>query len=209
MNNDFFSIVISAPSGAGKTTIIHEVLKINNKLEFVISTTARPNRGSEINGESYYFINKDEFKIKINNNEFIEWAKVHDNYYGTTKKEIDRILNLGKIPLFDVDVQGAGNFKNNFKNIVYIFILPPTIKELIKRLKNRKTDSKEQINIRINAALKEFTFYKNYDYLVVNDKLADAVNVISAIICSELHKTNRKESIIKTILEEHGDNTIK
>lgn len=209
MNKSELSVVISAPSGAGKTTIIQKLLNQDNDLAFVVSTTTRKKRESEIESASYYFIEKDHFKLKISNNDFAEWACVHGNYYGTTKKEIDRIKSAGKIPLFDVDVQGACNFKRYLTDAIYIFIIPPSLEILEERLKNRQTDTEDQIKVRFAGALQEISEHQNYDYIVINDDLETAVNDIRSIIRTELLKQKRMKNIIEQIMEECGDNTIK
>ncbi len=188
------SIVVSAPSGAGKTTIINRLLSEDNKCEFVISTTTRKARNGETDGRSYYFISEDDFKRKIQNNELIEWSLVHKNYYGITKKEFDRIISIGKIPLFDVDVQGAEKLKKILRGAVYIFIIPPSIEILSSRLRNRGTDTEEEINIRIQNAIKELKKAKEYDYIIINNELEESLLDFKAILRAELCKT-RKVSI--------------
>jgi guanylate kinase len=183
------SIVVSAPSGAGKTTIINRLLSEDNKCEFVISTTTRLPRDGEVNGQSYYFTSIDDFKQKIQNDELIEWSLVHKNYYGITKKEFDRIISIGKIPLFDVDVQGAEKLQKILTGAVFIFIIPPSMDILSKRLRNRGTDTEEQINIRIKNALKELNKAKNYDYIIINNGLDESVSDFKAILRAELCRT--------------------
>jgi len=195
------SIVISAPSGSGKTTIINRLLAEEDKFEFSISSTTRPIRENEISGESYYFLNADEFKSMIKNDEFLEWAVVHGNYYGTAEKEIDRISNKGKVPIFDVDIQGAKSLRKKIKEAVLIFIIPPSKKDLELRLKNRKTDSKEQINIRLKNSIKELKEFRHYDYVIINEKVDTAVDQIKAIITAEKCRISRVNSIVKKIVE--------
>lgn len=186
------AIVVSAPSGAGKTTIISRLLRDNsNWLEFAVSTTTRPPRAGEIDGKNYYFVDQAKFQTMIDNNEFLEWAQVHTNYYGTSKKEIDRIHSLGKVPIFDVDVQGAYSFKNKLEDAIYIFILPPSLESLKARLTGRGTDSAEQISIRIKNALTELKAYKDYDYLIVNDEVEKAVDDFYSIIKAEMCRCSR------------------
>jgi guanylate kinase len=182
------SIVVSAPSGAGKTTIINRLLSEDNKCEFVISTTTRQQRNGEIDGQSYYFASVEDFKEKIQNNELIEWSLVHKNYYGITKKEFDRIISIGKIPLFDVDVQGAEKLKKILIGAAFIFIIPPSMEILSRRLRNRGTDTEEQINIRIQNALKELKKANNYDYIIINNKIEESILDFKAILRAELCK---------------------
>ena len=194
MHKNDLILIVSAPSGAGKTTIINRLLSEDKRCEFVISTTTRKPRNDEIHGRSYYFTTVDEFKKQIKNGKFIEWAIVHQNYYGVTKKEFDRIQTLGKIPLFDVDVQGAKKLKNMFKEAIYIFIAPPTIEGLRERLKNRGTDSEEEINLRIQNAVNELKELKNYDYIIINNDIEESLLDIKAILRAELCKRKYSNS---------------
>jgi guanylate kinase len=203
MNN--LSIVISAPSGAGKTTLIAELLKADERLEFSVSTTTRPRREGEIDGLSYNFVDMDTFRKMIEEDNFIEWANVHGNYYGTTKKEVDRIQGAGKILIFDVDVQGARLLREKWESI-YIFIVPPNREVLISRLHKRKTDSESQIQVRLQTALSELTQYYLYDYIVVNNDIELALNQFKSIITAELCRQHRNLNIISDILEEWRDN---
>jgi guanylate kinase len=189
------TIVVSAPSGAGKTTIINRLLAEDDRCQFVISTTTRNARKCEVEGLSYYFIPVFDFKKGIKNNEFIEWSIVHENYYGTTKKEFDRIISLEKIPLFDVDVQGALKLKKILKKAIYIFIIPPSIEELKRRLTNRGTDKEAEVNLRISNAVKELKKLDNYNYIIVNDNIEEATLDFKAIIRAELCR--RKSGTLK------------
>ena len=201
------SIIISAPSGAGKTTIINKLLETDNRFEFSISTTTRGKRGKEIDGQDYCFISIDEFKKKIENDEFLEWAEVHGNYYGTLKKEIDRIAGIEKIPIFDVDFQGALQLKENIAKGVFIFIIPPDLEELEKRLRNRKSDSDKSIKLRLKNAVKELKNYYIYDYLVINDQIDSAVNKLESIITAELCRKDHLSDRLKNMLEALNDNS--
>ncbi len=207
MKANNLSVVISAPSGAGKTTLINRLLSFDDRFEFSISTTTRPRRQGETGGKSYDFVGESEFKDMIARDAFMEWALVHGNYYGTTKKEIDRIRSDGKIPIFDVDVQGARNLKPGLDSAVYIFIVPPSREVLESRLRNRKTDSEEQIQIRLCNAIRELGEYAQYDYIVINDDLDVALNEIRSIVTAELCKTEFVCNIITDMLEESCDNS--
>ncbi|HOO71868.1 MAG TPA: guanylate kinase [Spirochaetota bacterium] len=204
MKNDI-SIVISAPSGAGKSTIIERLLRDDPRFEFSVSTTTRKSRGGERDGRDYFFISEPEFLDKIEKGDFIEWARVHGNYYGTTKKEVDRIKDAGKIPIFDVDIQGTKNLQKNIQDAVYIFIVPPSLHILEQRLKNRKTDSEDQINIRLKNALSELSEYHIYDYLVINDTVETALRDVQAIVSAEQCRTQRNSSFMKDIMEAKDD----
>lgn len=185
------AIVVSAPSGTGKTSIINRAISNDDRYVFVISTTTRAKRPGETKDGSYYFVSEEKFKDMIVENEFIEWAVVHLHYYGTTKKEVDRIKNLERIPIFDVDVQGAKQLKGKLKNTVFVFIVPPSIDELRNRLKKRGTDSDYQISIRLNNAINELRDYSIYDYVIVNKDFNEAVEDFKAIIRAELCKGKR------------------
>lgn len=170
-------IVFSAPSGSGKTTIVHHLLnqpKLN--LDFSISATSRSTRGTEQHGKDYYFISPKDFKKHIKNNDFIEWEEVYaNNFYGTLKSEVERIWEQGKHVIFDIDVVGGLNIKKKFPNkTLAVFVQPPSILEMEKRLRNRKTDSEEKIQERVKKAEKELKFAKDFDVILVNDNLEDA-----------------------------------
>lgn len=169
-------IVFSAPSGAGKTTIVHHLLNQNLGLEFSISACSRSKRKNEIDGKDYYFLSTEEFKQKINNNEFVEWEEVYpDHFYGTLKAELERIWNNGHHVIFDVDVVGGLNIKNSYpKETLAVFVQPPSIEELRSRLYKRSTDSKQNIEKRISKAEKELSYSKNFDTIIINEKLEDA-----------------------------------
>ncbi|MCX8122848.1 MAG: guanylate kinase [Spirochaetes bacterium] len=204
-----FSIIISAPSGAGKTTLIERLLIQNPIFEFAISTTTRTKRANETEGKSYHYVSYEEFMQMVDKGEFLEWAKVHDNYYGTTKKEVDRIKALSKIPIFDVDVQGARSLRNKLQNVISIFIIPPSIQELEKRLRHRSTETEYQIAVRLNNALVELREYVNYDYIVVNDDLQKALDELNAILKTVILKREYMESVVKRLLEGVHDYTIR
>jgi len=175
-------IVISAPSGTGKTTIIKNLLKEIPNLIFSVSATTREKRENEIDGVDYFFITEEEFKEKIKNNEFIEWQKVYDYYYGTFKKFIDDNLNKRKNIILEVDVIGALNIKKYYPSAILIFLLPPNFDELVNRLKNRKTESKEDLNKRIERAKMELSQKDKFDYLVINENLKEAISSVKNIL---------------------------
>jgi guanylate kinase len=196
------SIVVSAPSGTGKTSIIQEVIRGSDFFEFVVSTTTRPRRRTEVADKNYYFIGIDEFRGMIDHDEFIEWALVHENYYGITKKEIDRIKGTGKIPIFDVDVQGARTLRGRVENALFIYIVPPSLEVLQQRLRGRGTDSEEQISIRMKNAVDELRQYHYYDYIIINNSIPDSCEYFKAILMAEYCKRERIEPRIKTIVGE-------
>lgn len=171
-------IVFSAPSGSGKTTIVKHLLGIEDlDLEFSISATSRAKRGQEIDGKDYYFLSADAFKSKIKNDAFLEWEEVYrDNFYGTLKTEVERIWSLGKTVIFDIDVSGGLRIKRKFpEKTLAIFVKPPSIDELKIRLKKRKTESNDKINMRIAKASAELATAPLFDTIIVNDNLDSAL----------------------------------
>lgn len=183
-------IIFSAPSGSGKTTIVKHLLQQNFDLEFSISATSRPLRGTEIHGRDYYFLSAEEFRTKIDNNEFLEWEEVYtDKYYGTLKAEVERIRNNGKNVIFDVDVVGGCNIKDFYGDeALSIFVQPPSIEVLEQRLKDRSTDTPEVIATRVEKAAYELTFAPRFDVIIVNDKLEDALKQAEETLRTFLEK---------------------
>ncbi len=185
-----FSVIISAPSGAGKSTLISRIMKKDPRFSFSVSTTTRSPREGEKDGINYYFKDRKEFEQMIANDEFLEWAEVHGNLYGTSKKEVDRIHAAEKIPLFDIDVQGAKNIREKIAG-VFVFIVPPSMEELKRRLLSRSTDSQETIDLRIKNASAELAYAGIYDYVIVNDSLETAENDFFSVMRAEEIKTSR------------------
>lgn len=170
-------IVFSAPSGSGKTTIVRHLLQQPElDLDFSISATSRESRGTEEHGKDYYFMSAEEFQKHIKQDDFIEWEEVYtNNYYGTLKKEVERIWKLGKHVIFDIDVVGGLNIKHKFpEQTLAIFVQPPSIDEMERRLRGRKTDSEERIQERVAKAENELKFAKDFDVILVNDNLETA-----------------------------------
>jgi len=169
-------IIVSAPSGAGKTTIVQHLLKSIPDLEFSISAASRKIRPNEVDGKDYYFIPIDEFRIKIENEEFLEWEEVYkDHYYGTLKAEVERIRNTGKHVIFDVDVVGGLNIKKYYKeNALAIFVMPPSPEHLEIRLRGRSTENEELLKTRIEKAEQELKYADQFDKILMNDDLATA-----------------------------------
>ncbi len=170
-------LIFSAPSGSGKTTIIKEIVKEINNLEFSISACSRQPREGEIHGKDYYFLSASDFRQKIDNEEFVEWEEVYkDVYYGTLKSEISRIWNNGNHVIFDVDVLGGVNLKKQFgEQALSIFIQPPSIEVLRQRLEKRATELPQQIEKRINRAEYELSFATKFDTIIMNDDLTKAI----------------------------------
>lgn len=199
--------VISAPSGAGKTTLINRLLESESSFMFSISTTTRSRRKGEADGIHYHFVERDEFSKMIENDEFVEWAEVYGNYYGTTKKEVDRIRKTGKIPLFDVDIQGSRSLKKQLKEGVFIFIIPPSLDVLKKRLIGRETENKEQLNLRLKNAYTEIAEYVNFDYVIINCDLESAFKRLMSIVAAEKCRMKNVKNEIDSILEDFNDYT--
>lgn len=177
-------IIITAPSGAGKTSITRYLLNKYPQLAFSISAATRAARGSEKNGADYYFISLQDFEQKINNNEFIEWEMVYEGkYYGTLRSELERIWAEGRTPILDIDVKGAIHVQRQFSgNSLSIFVMPPSIEELKKRLKTRGTETPENIAIRLNKATYELSFSHSFDKVIINDNLEEACTQTEAAI---------------------------
>jgi guanylate kinase len=176
-------IVICAPSGTGKSTLLSRLQKEHPELEWSISCTTRPIRSGEVDGKDYHFIAANDFKRQIEENQFIEWAQVHSNYYGTSKKFVDEGLGQGRKMLFDLDVQGADAMKRIYKDEAkVIFIEPPSIEELEKRLRARNTDSDKVILERIENARKELMRKHDFDFLILNDEVEGAYKQLKAIV---------------------------
>jgi guanylate kinase len=175
-------IILSAPSGTGKSTITKSLLQRNSNLQFSISTTTRKPRNGEQHGVQYYFTDDYEFQRMIRDKEFLEWAQVFTNHYGTTRKEVERIIAAEHYCLLDIDVQGALNIQQIYPNCKRIFILPPSVKELERRLRERGDTMESDIQIRLETMRQELSYIQNYQYFVVNDDLKTAVQTIEVYI---------------------------
>ena len=171
------AIIFSAPSGAGKTTIVKHLLQLDMGLEFSISACSRPPRNQEVDGRDYYFMSVADFRKHIEQDDFLEWEEVYrEHYYGTLKTELDRIWSRQKHVVFDVDVVGGLNLKRYFgKNALAVFVQPPSLRELEKRLRDRSTDTEEKIRDRMEKAGDEMKYSGQFDVILINDKLADTL----------------------------------
>jgi len=182
-------IVFTAPSGAGKTTIVRHLLKTYPELlSFSISATTREKRAKEVDGKDYYFLDIDTFKEKISDGEFIEWEEVYDDkYYGTLRSEVDRILAEGKKVVFDIEVNGAENIKEKYDDrCLVVFVKPPSFRELISRLENRKTETADSFKKRVQRIKKELLFENSFDKVLLNDKLEETLKNAEHIIEKEV-----------------------
>ena len=194
-NNKGSLIVISGPSGAGKDSVVNEFLKSNKNAWLSVSCTTRDMRPGDIPDESYYFLTKDEFLNKIDNGDFLEYAEYNGNYYGTPKKSIEEKLKKGIDVILVIEVQGALKVKSVIPEAICIFIMPPSMKELRKRLVGRGTESKEKVLNRFKTAYQEINEVTSYNYVVTNDKIKNAVKKVEAILLSERCRVDRIEAL--------------
>jgi guanylate kinase len=183
--------VISAPSGAGKTTVYHRVLESIPDLAYSISHTTRPPRYGEKDGVDYFFVSEDEFLRMRERGDFLEWALVHNNYYGTAKRQISDCLGSGKDILLDIDVQGARQVRDQLSEVILIFILPPSWEVLEERLGKRQSDDEEALKLRMANARNEVRAVREYDYIIINDDLDEAVRNFKAIVQAERCRRSR------------------
>ena len=194
-NNKGLLIVVSGPSGAGKDTICQKLIKDDSNIWMSVSMTTRKPRPLEKDGVDYFFVSSEEFENKINDNTFLEYASYNDNYYGTPKDKVEEKLNEGKDVILVIDINGAINIKKIIPSALFIFIMPPDMETLKNRLIGRKTESKDKVVQRFITAYNEVNNYKKYNYVVVNDKVEDAVNKVKSIIQSEKCRVDRIEDI--------------
>ncbi|WP_455477448.1 guanylate kinase [Bartonella sp. B41] len=186
-----FLFILSSPSGAGKSTLCRLLLE-EGQLDLSISVTTRKRRPSEVDGVHYHFISKKEFERKRDRDEFIEWAEVHGNYYGTLRENVKSVLNSGRDMLFDIDYQGTEQLKKKMpEDTVSVFILPPSMKELNSRLYRRAEDSQEIINLRLQNARQEMQHWRSYDYILINEDLNQSVLFVKSIYLAETVKRER------------------
>lgn len=198
MNKKGLLLVMSGPSGTGKGTVCEE-LKKDESIFVSVSMTSRNMRENEIDGVTYYYVSPQQFEDNIKNEKMLEWAQYNGNYYGTPREAVEKMLNEGKNVLLEIEVQGALQVKKNFKDAVLIFIVPPSIDVLRRRLVDRGRESLEEIENRINTAKWEITKAPEYNYIVVNDDLSECVSDVFGIIKAEGHKTENNLKIIENL----------
>jgi len=192
-----FMFVLSSPSGAGKTTISRLLLEKDNNLTMSVSATTRPMRPNEVDGKDYFFIDKDKFSEMVAKNEFLECAEVFDNYYGTPEKMVVEAIDDGVDVLFDIDWQGTQQLaKNRRDDLVSVFILPPSMAELEKRLRNRGSDSDEVISSRMSKAANEISHWQAYDYVIVNNDVDKSLQKILFILNGERQRRIRQHGLV-------------
>jgi guanylate kinase len=201
-HDDMLLLILSSPSGAGKTTLTHRLLsEFNNQLRFSVSHTTRAPRPNEVDGQDYHFTDHEAFRDAVREGLFAEWAEVHGNLYGTSISEIDRAAQAGaRALLFDVDYQGARQIKAKFPDAVGVFILPPSMEELRRRLESRGTESEESFARRFANATEEIEHYTFFDYLVVNDELQDALAQLRGILHAERCRRKRTAPLAEHLL---------
>ena len=193
--------IISGPSGTGKGTICKRLID-ETDVEISVSMTTRQPREGEIDGKSYYFTTKEDFQKAIENDGFLEWAEVYGNFYGTPKAKVEEKLAAGIDVLLEIDIQGALNVKEAYPNGIFIFILPPSMAELRKRITGRGTDSEASINLRLSQTLKEVSYIDKYDYCVVNGELDEAVARVKSIVVAEHSRVSKN---IYNLIEQYKE----
>lgn len=202
MSNDRRGLlfIVSAPSGTGKTTLVERLVQVLPNLRMSRSYTSRPARAGERNGVDYNFVSREEFERRIANDEFLEWADVFGNYYGTCAADVKRMLDAGQDVVLVIDVQGARQVKERGVDHTAIFVLPPSFAVLEERLRRRSTDTEEQMQRRLARARAEASSYVDYDYVVVNDELESTVTRLQEIIAAERSRTHRMKPVAEAII---------
>ena len=197
--NGVFPLILSSPSGGGKTTIAKELLRRRADMGYSVSCTTRPARPGESDGQDYYFISPEQFEAARIRGEFAESAEVHGNMYGTLRREVDRVLQSGRHVVMDIDVQGARQFVQAYPEAVTVFLIPPDAGVLLARLRGRGTESSDSLARRLRSAVEELRAVDLYGYLVVNEDLEEAVRAVSEIVDSESRRLSRLDEVHSTI----------
>jgi guanylate kinase len=202
MSQDFLLLILSSPSGAGKTTLTRKLQERFPELRFSVSHTTRQPRGNEVDGRDYHFVTRERFQELVREKAFLEWAEVHGNLYGTSQEEIDRARatpGCGGM-IFDIDYQGARQIRAKVHDAIGVFILPPSMDELERRLRGRASDSEEVITRRFQAAKREIDHYALFDYVIMNDDLKTAFEHLAAIVLAERSKRARRAHLAEGLL---------
>jgi guanylate kinase len=196
--------IVSAPSGSGKTTLLQHLLRSFKDLKFSVSYTTRQARNGEQNGVDYFFTDRPTFLSMVDRGEFLEWAEFNSELYGTARSFVEEHIGAGRDVILDIDVQGAQQVKSKIKNAVAIFILPPSFAELERRLKARRLEPDDAIRRRLEIAKSEITFYREYDYIIINDILENSIRVLESIVRSGTAAPWRQQSRIEEIIASFG-----
>jgi guanylate kinase len=194
-----FAVVLAAPSGAGKTSLAHALISMDPEIEFSISATTRARRGDERDGQDYYFVDEAEFDRMIAARELLEWAEVHGKRYGTPRQSVEEPLSRGTVVLLDIDVQGARQVRQAFPDAVLIFVLPPSVEELHRRLAGRGSEAARERQTRLATALEELSAAEEFDYVIVNDSFDKALSSLHAILVAEHHRVSRLDGLPRRI----------
>jgi guanylate kinase len=203
LGSDLLLLIVCSPSGAGKTTLTRELLRSFGRLTFSVSCTTRKPRATEVDGRDYFFIGRDEFMQRAQEGAFVEWAEVHGNLYGTSLSELDRARGEEKVGiLFDVDYQGARQIKAKLPSAVGVFILPPSMEELARRLRGRATDDESTIQRRFAKAKHEIENYRLFDYIIVNDDLEKSQARLRSVVYAEASRCTRMALAAERLLRE-------
>lgn len=197
-------IIVSAPSGAGKTTLVEAVMRLDQEVKESVSFTSRTPRAGEQHGVHYYFVARAEFEAMIERGDFLEWAEVHGNLYGTSRKVVEELRAAGRDVILTIDVQGADQARKLFSDAISVFVLPPSRDTLLRRLDTRGANSSEDLQTRLKNALYELAQYKNFDYIVINDDLNRATGELAAIVTAERCRRNRRSEIAEQIINTFG-----
>src|SRR5215216_5500665 len=200
--------VVSSPSGGGKGTIIRHVLDCVENLSYSVSFTTRAPRQTEVDGREYFFVNLETFNEMVAAGEFLEWACVHGNFYGTSKEQIMRETAAGADIILEVDVQGAASVRQLLMDSVSIFILPPSYEVLRQRLIARGTDSREELEVRLRNAPEELKQYSTFDYVIINDEIETAAGQLASIIYAERARCMRQEGLVREVIQKFKSNSI-
>ena len=196
--------IVSAPSGSGKTTLLQHLLRSFDDLKFSVSHTTRPPRQGEKDAVDYYFTDRTTFMRMVDRGEFLEWAEFNGQLYGTTRAFVEEQIGAGKDVILDIEVQGAKQVKNTIKDATAIFILPPSFEELKRRLTDRMLESDDVIRRRLEIAKREILYYRDYDYIIINDILENSIRLLESIIRSGTAKPRRQQSRIEEIIASFG-----